>query len=144
MKFLFTALLIPLCYIVFAQNQQEMAKDPVDGCPIFEMPDGDTVYVMKQYFMVFYKSGPNRSQSEEEKAEIQKGHLAHIGQLAENGYLSIAGPFGDDTELRGILIFQVPTQEKVEELMQEDPAVKLGRLVYEIHPWWGAKGSKLK
>ena len=118
-------------------------KTDTDGCLIFEMQEGDTVYVMKQYYIVFYKSGPKRDQSDEEAAEIQEGHMAHLNQLGEDGHLSIAGPFGDDSELRGILIFNVPTEEQVEELMQGDPAVQVGRLVYEIHPWWGAKGSTL-
>ena len=33
--------------------------------------------------------------------------------------------------------------EIAKELMGQDPAVKIGRLSYEVHPWWAAKGSKL-
>lgn len=118
--------------------------DPKDGCPIFEMPEGDTVWVMKQYMMVIYFRGENRGQSKAEADSIQAGHLAHINRMGKEGYLSIAGPFGDDTDMRGILIFQVATEEKVRELMKGDPAVATGRLTYQLHPWWGAKGSVLK
>ena len=143
MKAIFLALFFLPLTIAFAQGEPEMQTDE-DGCLIFEMPEGDTVYVMKQYFMVFYKSGPKRDQGPEEAAQIQEGHMAHLDKLGADGYLSIAGPFGDESELRGILIFNVPTEEKVIELMDGDPAVQVGRLVYEIHPWWGAKGSSLK
>lgn len=126
-----------------AQNQ-ESETDPTDGCPIFEMPDGDTTYIMKQYFLVFYKRGPATGFSEQELAEIQKGHMGFIGQMAEEGNVCLAGPFGDDTDLRGMLIFNVPKKATVESLMQKDPAVKNKRLIFEVHPWWAAKGSKLK
>ncbi len=114
------------------------------GFQTFTYPEGDTVYTMKQYFMVFLKSGPTRSQNPEEAAEIQKQHMAHIQWMAEKGYVDIAGPFGDDGEVRGILVMRVPTKEKAEELAAMDPAVKAGRLVMEIHPWWAAVGSSLK
>jgi uncharacterized protein YciI len=64
--------------------------------------------------------------------------------MGKEGFLSIAGPFGDDSNMRGILIFNVATEEKVRELMKGDPAVASGRLTYEVHPWWSAKGSVLK
>ncbi len=139
-----TILTLTLLFSLTFLQAQELAKDPVDGCSIFEMPEGDTVYVMKQYYMVFYKSGTERSQSEEEAMEIQKKHLAHLDELGKQGYLSIAGPFGDNSDFRGILIFNVPELEKVKELVDNDPAVQANRLTYEIHPWWGAKGSVLK
>ena len=125
-------------------HAQELTKDPVDGCPIFEMAMGDTVWVMKQYFIVFYLTGEERDQDSTTVADIQTGHLAHLDQMGRDGYLSIAGPFGDNTNMRGILIFNVASLEKVHELLDDDPAVVAGRLTYEVHPWWGAKGSSLK
>tara|TARA_R110000850_G_scaffold75602_4_gene164659 strand:- start:471 stop:893 length:423 start_codon:yes stop_codon:yes gene_type:complete len=125
---------------LFAQTVQTDSL----GFQTFTYPEGDTVYTMKQYFMVFLKSGPTRSQTPEEAAEIQKNHLAHIGWMAEQGYVDIAGPFGDDGDVRGILVMRVPTKERAEELAAMDPAVKAGRLIMEIHPWWAAVGSTLK
>jgi uncharacterized protein YciI len=99
---------------------------------------------MKQYFIVFYMTGEERDQDSTTAADIQIGHLAHLDQMGRDGYLSIAGPFGDNTNMRGILIFNVASLEKVHELLDDDPAVVAGRLTYEVHPWWGAKGSTLK
>lgn len=109
----------------------------------FEYQEGDTTFVMKQYFMCFLKKGDNREQDEKESAELQKAHLAHINQLAADKKICIAGPFGDDGEIRGILIFATATMEEAKQLAENDPAVKAGRLKVELHPWWAAINSKL-
>lgn len=119
------------------------AQNP-DNPREFEMREGDTVYIMKQYFMVLLVRGEQAGDfTEEELREIQASHLAHISKMAEAGKVVIAGPFGDDGRLRGVLIFDVATEAEVEEWVLQDPAVQAGRLSYEIHPWWAAKGSKL-
>lgn len=110
----------------------------------FTMTEGDTTYTMKQYVFCLYLSGPKRDQPEDEANEIQKQHLAHINTMAEKHNLLMAGPFGDDTEKRGILVFDLETSAEAERIMALDPAVQAGRLDYECHPWWAAKGSSLK
>lgn len=121
---------------------QDLQVDSL-GFETFEMTEGDTSYVMKKYFMAFLKEGPTRDQSPEEAVIIQNGHLGYMNQLADENKLSIAGPFGDDGEIRGIVIYNVPTLEEATELVKNDPAVKAGRLTIEVHPWWAAKGSTL-
>lgn len=98
---------------------------------------------LKQYFMVFLKRGPNKSLDSLQLQELQKKHLANINKLAEEKKLVIAGPFGDDTELRGIFILDVPTIEEAIRLTESDPAVQAGRLVMEVHPWFTEPGSCL-
>lgn len=110
----------------------------------FEMKEGDTTYVMKQYFMLIYLSGPERSQDSLTLVKLQEGHLNHIDKMAKAGAVLMAGPFGDNTEKRGVLIFDVATKEEAENWVNQDPMVKAKRLIYEIHPWWCAKGSILK
>lgn len=110
----------------------------------FESREGDTVYVMKQYFMCIYLKGEKRDQDSLTLAKLQKGHMDHIGVMSKAGAVIMAGPFGDDTEKRGILIFDTATKEEAEAWVKKDPMVIAGRLSYEIHPWWAAKGSKLK
>ncbi len=130
-------LLVPLMGIA-----QEIKIDK-DGFETFAYQEGDSTYVMKKYFLAFLKRGDNRSHSEEEAARIQTAHLAHMDKLAKEGKINIAGPFGDDGDIRGIVIYSVPTLEEAKKLTQNDPAVVAGRLKIEVHPWWAAKGSTL-
>jgi len=135
-------IIILLCTNTAMLSAQEVQTDSL-GFMTFEMTEGDTTYIMKQYFMAFLTSGPNRDQPEEEAAEIQAGHLAHMNKLAEEKKICIAGPFGDDGLMRGIVIYNVATLEEAQALVKSDPAVIAGRLDIEVRPWWAAKGSSL-
>ncbi|MNK09844.1 YciI-like protein [compost metagenome] len=99
---------------------------------------GADEYGMKRYVMAFLKKGPNQDQSPEEAKRLQRAHMDNISKLAEQHKLVVAGPFMDDTELRGIYIFDVETIEEAKALTQTDPAIKAGRLVMELHPWYGS------
>ncbi|MBU3820497.1 hypothetical protein KO566_00360 [Flavobacteriaceae bacterium XHP0103] len=103
----------------------------------------DTI-LMQQYFIAFLKSGPIRSQNEEEAEILQQQHQEHLGKMYELGYADISGPFGDNGDIRGITVYNVPTQKMADSLANSDPMVKSGRLVVEIHPWWAAKGYSLR
>ncbi len=133
------ALPISLFIILFSLSSACFAQET------FEMKEGDTTYIMQQYFMVFLYRGEEASKYDSlQRAKIQEGHLAHLNKLAEENKISIAGPFGDNTDLRGIVIFHVATLEEAKALEEEDPAVKAGVLRVEVRPWWAAKGSTLK
>ena len=99
---------------------------------------GADEYGMRQYVMAFLKRGPNRDRDSLEAAQLQRAHLENIGKLAAAGKLSIAGPFLDDGELRGIYIFNVKTLEEAKALTETDPAIQAGSLVLELHPWYGS------
>ena len=125
----------------------ELKKELTDaGYQIFDYVDtktGDTI-LMQQYFMAFLKRGPKRSQDSLTAAKLQEAHLAHLGRMYEEGYADISGPFGDDQDIRGITIYNVPTLKMADSLANMDPMVKAGRLVIEIRPWWAAKGFPLR
>lgn len=72
--------------------------------------------------------------------EIQKAHLANINRLAEMKKLVVAGPFGDDTNLRGIFVFRVASIDEAKALAETDPAVQAGRLAIDMHPWLVPEG----
>ena len=103
----------------------------------------DTV-LMQQYFIAFLKRGPIRNQNEEESTGLQKEHIAHLDKMYDLGYADLSGPFGDDGDIRGITIYNVPTLEMADSLANSDPMVKAGRLIIEMHPWWAGKGLPLR
>ena len=125
------------------QRKQELTSK---GFEIFEYVDEKTkdTVLMQQYFIAFLKRGPNRTQDKKATDSLQVLHLAHLGTMYEKGYADISGPFGDDGDIRGITIYNVPSQEMADSLANMDPMVKAGRLQIEIHPWWAAKGFSLR
>lgn len=125
------------------QIKQELTAKGYQTFDYVDEKTNDTI-LMQQYFIAFLKSGPIRSQNEEEAAQLQKDHLAHLGRMYEEGYADISGPFGDNGDIRGITIYNVPTQRMADSLANMDPMVKAGRLEIEIHPWWAAKGFPLR
>jgi uncharacterized protein YciI len=100
-------------------------------------------YEMKMYYLVFLKKGPNQNQDEAHLKKLQEAHMAHLTKMAEAGKMDIAGPVQSDTDLRGICIYNVATKEEAEELVNQDPMIKDGRLVAEILPFYSAKGASL-
>ncbi|WP_394748270.1 YciI family protein [Spongiimicrobium salis] len=126
-----------------AEVKEELSRK---GFQIFDYVDEETkdTVIMQQYFIAFLKRGPNRSQPKAEADSLQKLHLAHLGKMYKEGYADISGPFGDDGEIRGITIYNTPTQNMADSLANADPMVKAGRLVIEMHPWWAAKGFPLR
>jgi uncharacterized protein len=103
----------------------------------FAQTDPMRDWKMKTYYMVILKTGPHRNQDSTEAKRIQDAHLANMGKMFDDKKLILAGPFMDDSPLAGIFIFDVATQEEADRLAASDPAVKAGRLIYEVHPWYG-------
>ena len=97
----------------------------------------------KQYCVRLYKAGPNRNQPPDEAEKIQMEHLRYLLQLRAEGKLLINGPIIDDPKLKGISIFKTTDKEEVKRLSDGDPAVKAGRLVYEVYHWFGLPGDCL-
>jgi uncharacterized protein YciI len=109
------------------------AEDPRSG---FEMT---TCYVGLLY------RGPAWTPAETpEVRALQEAHLANIRKMAGEGKLLLAGPFTDGGDLRGLYVFKVGSIEEAKALTASDPAVKAGRLRFELHPWYAAKNVIVK
>lgn len=94
-------------------------------------------------YFAFLKRGPNSKEGDGDTPqvkELQKAHLANINRLAETKKLIVAGPFGDDGELRGIFVFRVASLQEAQDLCDTDPMIKAGRLTVELHPWQVPEG----
>ncbi len=97
----------------------------------------------RQYILVILKTGKSSGLDEAEQAKEQEAHLKYLFTLKEQGKLPIFGPFYNAGELEGLCIFNSDNQEEVKSLMEEDPHVKSGQLIYEIHQWFSFPGFAL-
>ena len=98
---------------------------------------------LETVYLGFLKKGLNRKDGDDkvpEIQELQKAHIANIERLAKLGKLVVAGPFGDDGNLRGIFVFRVGSLAEAQELCATDPMIKIDRLRVELHPWNVPKG----
>lgn len=134
---------VPAKEIAKESLEEQAEKLKKDGYQTFIYKEGDSTYLMQQYYMVFLKSGENRSQDSTEAAQLQTKHLAHLERMAVEGYASLIGPFEDDGDVRGIVVYNTRTLKEADSLANMDPMVKAGRLKVEVHPWWTEKGGKL-
>ena len=96
---------------------------------------------MRMYYMVFLRRGPAWTAAvTPETTKVSQGHRANIDRLTKEGLMVVAGPFegtSGDRALAGIFILRVGSMEAAKAAVDTDPAVKAGRFVYEVVPWWG-------
>jgi hypothetical protein len=94
----------------------------------------------KNYNLVILKTGPQYDQ-QDAKATIWE-HGRRNFELRAKGKLSIVCPIADSGEVRGVGIFNVDEIE-LKQIMDEDPGVKAGIFIYEIHPVRSFPGDRL-
>lgn len=105
---------------------------------------GADAYGMKKYVIAFlYRGDRVNEYSEKERAELQRGHMDNITQLAEAGKMVLAGPFFGNEELRGLFFFNVESIEEAEKLTATDPSVQAGVLKMELKEWYGSAALPL-
>ncbi|MFZ0830324.1 MAG: hypothetical protein WCB18_02415 [Thermoplasmata archaeon] len=81
--------------------------------------------------------------SEADVDRIQEGHMAHLRRLTAAGDLIVAGPFEEDTSLRGVLIFTTGSIERARGLMGSDPSLVEGRLMLDFYTWDAPAGIRV-
>jgi uncharacterized protein len=127
-----------ILFIAFASSFSFAQKNKMVAA---KTPEKKTEIEMKKYVLVFLNTGPNRNQAEEEAEEIQKGHLAYLTRLSEEGLLIMAGPLMDDNNVRGILVLATSDINDAKVRLEEDPAIRAGRLTPEYHIWYTKSGT---
>lgn len=142
MKTLLFNLVMILAVTVMTAEAQEADSSAVPETFIYEWAGEEMT--MQKYFIVFLKSGPERSQNPEEAARLQQEHLQYLGNLYEEGIIVLNGPTGDGGDIRGFSVYSTATIEEAKRLASSDPMVQAGRLEVEVKPWWLAKGSVVK
>ena len=94
----------------------------------------------RNYCIVILKAGPNMHMEGVEKIIWEHGRRNFA--LRAEGVMPIVCPVTDGSDVSGIGIFNASVEE-TKKIMDEDPGVKVGVCVYELHPCRGFPGSSL-
>lgn len=94
----------------------------------------------RSYSIVILKAGPKKNDDGADK--IIREHGRRNFALRADGLLSIVCPISDGSDVSGIGIFNAGVEE-VKKIMDEDPGVKAGIFVYEIHACRSFPGDSL-
>jgi uncharacterized protein YciI len=73
-------------------------------------------------------------------AQPDAEHERFVDSLRAAGAVAAAGPVEDDRDLLGIIIFKGSSAEEAGKALDQDPAVRAGRIAIEYHVWWTADG----
>jgi len=129
-------LMVSVSFYSFAQNSsydEALAKQV-----------GVDYYGMKKYVIAFLYRGDRVDEyTEQQRTDIQAGHMANINRLVEDGKMVMAGPFFGNDELRGLFFFAVNSLKEAEELTASDPAIKAGVLRMDLKEWYGSAALML-
>lgn len=95
---------------------------------------------MVRFQLVLLKAGPNAADTTAKSWSSQEAHRRDLVRGLASGELATAGPLRDGGDLRGVMVYRGDSATARRRAL-DDPAVKAGRLVAEMHPWYAAYGT---
>ena len=90
-------------------------------------------------FLVIYRPGPAWLAGKSVSEQPLKEHGTYMLALYKQGSMKFAGPLTDNAG--GAVVLEVADESQAKAIVAEDPAVKSGIFICEMHPWelkpWG-------
>jgi uncharacterized protein YciI len=87
----------------------------------------------KNTFLIIYRPGPAWLPGKSVSEQPLKEHGKYMLSLYTKGALKFAGPFTDNAG--GAVVLELASESDAKTIVTEDPAVKTGLFLYELHPW---------
>ena len=111
---------------------------------------GETVNLQetttKGTYLVIYRPGPAWLPGKSVMEQPLKEHGKYMLSLYIKGSMRLAGPLTDNAG--GAVLLEVSDEAEAKAIVTNDPAVKSGIFVYEMHPWklqpWDELAKKVK
>ncbi len=93
-------------------------------------------------FVILMRGDNPPAMTAEASQKLQSEHLGHMKEMARQGKLVVAGPFGNapDKSWRGLCLYRTSVEE-AKQLAEKDPAVEAGLLKVEVFSWYTEKGA---
>ena len=96
----------------------------------------------KATYLVLYRPGPAWLAGKSVMEQPLKEHGKYMLSLYVKGSMKLAGPLSDNAG--GAVLLEVSNEAEAKTIVANDPAVKSGVFVYEMHPWKLQPWEKLK
>ncbi|HEY7784626.1 MAG TPA: YciI family protein [Pyrinomonadaceae bacterium] len=96
-----------------------------------------------EFHMAVLKVGPNwKGMDDEAHKKVHAEHITYFEDLVKSGRAVLGGPFTDEGEIKGVIVFRAKNADEARTWAESAPAVKSGYLIAEMHPWWSAEVMK--
>ena len=100
----------------------------------------------KTLYLVLYRPGPAWLSGKSVMEQPLQEHGKYMQSLYIKGSMKLAGPLTDNAG--GAVLLEVSNEAEAKAIVANDPAVKSGVFVYEMHPWklqpWEKLAKKAK
>ena len=100
----------------------------------------------KATYLVLYRPGPAWLTGKPVMEQPLREHGRYMLSLYIKGSMKLAGPLTDNAG--GAVLLEVANESEAKAIVTNDPAVKSGVFVYELHPWklqpWEKLAKKAK
>lgn len=103
--------------------------------------DAEPTSSAKITFLLIYRPGPAWPQGKNVSELPLKEHRNYMLSLYKKGVMKLAGPLTDNAG--GAAVLEVSGESEAKAIAAEDPAVRAGIFVYELHPWAPVPWEKL-